>query len=229
MQRWTQTQFETLAAGATTLMADEHGVKVLLTPDDRIIKLFRRKRWLSSTLIFPYAQRFARASAELAKRGIPAVRVEAVARVRHLKRDIVVYRRLPGINLREALANGTDADRERLLTMLASTLATLHERGVYFRAAHFGNFIVRDSSGDASSLALIDVSEASFRRAPLPTAMRARNFRPMTRYPEDLAAIRAFGVERFIERYLEHAHMPGDDAARFRVALDRVHSDFGRG
>lgn len=228
MQRWTQAQFEQLAAGATTLAADEHGVKVLLTPDDRIIKLFRRKRWLSSTLVFPYARRFERASTELAKRGIPAVRVEAVARVPHLRRDVVVYRRLPGVTLRDALADARD-DHNGLLNDLAALLAGLHEHGVYFRAAHFGNILVRASDADGlGRLALIDISEARFRRGSLSPALRARNFRPLTSYDEDRAALRAFGIPRFISGYLEHACLSARDAARFREALNRVHPEFAR-
>ena len=175
MQRMTQAQFESLTHAARTLSADEHGVKVLVTPDDRVIKLFRRKRLMSSALWFPYARCFEFAARELAARGIPAVRVEQVARVPSLRRDLVVYRRLDGATLREALASNHDDNGERLLPLLASFLAMLHERGVYFRAVHFGNVLVQASEEGQPRLALIDVSESRFRRGPLsPTLPRPK-------------------------------------------------------
>lgn len=213
-----------MSAGAETLSADEHGVKVLLTADGRVIKLFRRKRWLSSTILWPYAQRFARASRGLAARGIAAAVVDMAARVPAIHRDLVVYRHLPGCSLREALASG--GNRERLLTGLAGFLATLHERGVYFRAAHFGNFLARDISGSPLQWALIDLSEARLRKAPLSPLLRARNFRPFTRYPEDLTAVQVIGVDRFVQAYLAAAKLQSNERGRFKSALHQVHPAF---
>lgn len=227
MQRLSQQEYESLARDARTLTADVHGPKVLLTPDGRIIKMFRRKRALSSALWNPYAARFARASRELSKRGIPAVMTDLVARVPHLSRDITVYRRLDGTLLRDAIAAAADPQRDRLVDLLASTLAMLHARGVYFRAAHFGNFLVQGSAADGEMrLALIDVSEARFRRGPLSASMRARNFRPLTSYAEDRAAIQAFGVERFVQAYAQAASFSRREAEQFRAALRRVHQMF---
>lgn len=226
MERLTRSQFEALVAGARTLTADEYGPKVLQTPDGRIIKLFRRKRLLSSTLWNPYALRFERAGRELALRSIPAVHSERAARVPHLQRDIVIYRRLDGVPLRDAIAAANAETHERLLDLVANVLAMLHARGVYFRAAHFGNFLVQDAGGDALRLALIDVSEAQFRRGPLPLSLRARNFRPLTSYAEDRAAIAAFGVDRFVNAYFEAASLPPRAIARLRAALRRVHPLF---
>jgi hypothetical protein len=226
MQRMTQAQFDALAAGARTLSADQHGIKVLLTPDDRIIKLFRRKRLISSALFRPYARRFERASRELASRGIPAVQVERIARVPSMHRDLVVYRLLPGATLREALTGASADMRDRLLERLAAFLATLHTRGVYFRAAHFGNMLVQPSAEGETRLALIDVSESRFRHSALAPRLRARNFRPLTSYAEDLAEIRAFGVERFVQAYVDAAGLSDGARQRFRSALRRVHPSF---
>jgi hypothetical protein len=222
MQRMTQAQFESLTHAARTLSADEYGVKVLVTPDDRVIKLFRRKRLLSSALWFPYARRFDFAARELAARGIPAVRVEQVARVPSLRRDLVVYRRLDGATLREALASNHDNNGERLLPLLASFLAMLHERGVYFRAVHFGNVLVQASEEGQPRLALIDVSESRFRRGPLSPTLRARNLRPLVKYAEDRSALQGFGLPRFVDRYLESARLSERAERRFRRGLTRV-------
>jgi hypothetical protein len=221
-KRLSRDEFERLTAGARTLSADEHGVKVLLRGDGRVIKLFRRKRLISSTLWRPYALRFARASRELAARGIPAVIVEQTARVPTIRRDIVVYRHLPGRCLREALID-SPADRDRLLEATADLLATLHERGVYFRAAHFGNILVRETDGPAPvELALIDVSETRFRRGPLPASLRARNFRPLMKYPEDRAALQSFGIARFMSRYRHRTALDAKTWAAMSVILRKI-------
>lgn len=228
MRHLSQEQFNELARGSRTLSADEHGVKVLLTPSGSVIKLFRRKRWVSSAQIVPYAHRFARASRELVARGFVAPPVEMVARVPDLRRDIVIYPHQPGETLRDALARGaTSTAHERLLAALAQLLAALHQRGVYFRAAHFGNFLANESQLGKIELTMIDLSEARFRRGSLGPKLRARNFRPLTRYPEDLAAVQAFGVERFVRAYMEAATLPERQATRFRSALRQVHSTFG--
>jgi hypothetical protein len=220
MQRMSQAEFEALTRDATTLSADEHGSKVLRTPDGRVIKLFRRKRVISSNLFWPYAKRFERASRELAARGFAAPAVERIARVPSIGRDLVVYGHMPGVTLREALAGAVD--RTPLMLALAQLLAKLHERGVYFRAAHFGNVLVQRSNTENAQLALIDLSEAQFRRGPLSASQRARNFRPLTRYHEDLAAVQAFGVERLIMAYLDAARLTPEESRRFRVALSAI-------
>ena len=170
--------------------------------DGRYLKLFRRKRLLSSALWNPYANRFERACRMLEHQSIPAVRCLQVARVPHIQRDVVVYQGLDGTTLRDAIAQGDDRRRERLVELLASTLALLHTRGVYFRAAHFGNFLVQERGAHgAMRLALIDVSEATVRGGSLSIALRARNFRPLTSYAEDLASLQEFGLPRFVEAY----------------------------
>jgi hypothetical protein len=224
MSHMTKHEYEELTRGAAVLAADDHGPKVLLRPDGYVIKLFRRKRLLSSAIFRPYAARFFRASRALQDRGFDAARVEQYARVSAIRRDVVVYRRVDGLPLRQALSQGA-AEGERLLSALADILARLHARGVYFRAAHFGNIIVRSAQG-AVQLALIDLSETRFRRRPLTLALRARNFRPMTRYPEDVDALRVFGVQRFVSQYIAMAHLDARQSSQFRLALRRIHPAF---
>jgi hypothetical protein len=225
MQRMSRAEYDDLSRGAAVLSADEHGAKVLLRGDGSVVKLFRRKRLLSSALLRPYARRFARASVELARRGIAAAVVDRCARVPSIRRDLVVYRRLEGTPLRAALAQG-GADHQRLLLALARFLARLHGRGVYFRAAHFGNILVCHTDAGDIGLALIDISETQFRSGPLSPALRARNFRPLTRYPEDLAAMCALNARRFVQAYLAEAGLDQLQRSKFLAALRGVHPAF---
>jgi hypothetical protein len=91
MQKLTAAEFAALCVGARVLSADEHGQKVLLTADNTIIKLFRRKRLISSAILRPYARRFAIASARLHDLNIPACRVTALLAIPTLRRHAVVY------------------------------------------------------------------------------------------------------------------------------------------
>jgi hypothetical protein len=102
---------------------------------------------------------------------------------------------------------------------MAGYLADLHERRVYFRAVHFGNVLVLPDGG----FGLIDVSEARFRRGPIPPRLRARNFKHMLRYPEDVAALTGYGLARFVRTYLERAALADRDRAVFLATVAREH------
>ena len=208
MERISRDEYERLTAGATVLSRDGLGDKVLMTPDGTMYKLFRRKRLVSSAAIVPYARRFERAARLLAARGIPTVEVTRVFSIGSPRRDVVVYQPLEGDVLRERL--GVAGSPGELVPRLAVFLALLHERRVYFRAIHFGNVIVRPDG----SLGLIDVSEARFRARSLSARLRARNFKHLLPYPEDVAALTAYGVDRFLEDYLA--------AASLRPAIEHV-------
>lgn len=216
--------YETLTRGAEVLSSDDHGPKVLSLADGRCLKLFRRKRLLSSATLRPYAARFAGAAARLAARGVPTVEVESLHRVPSIRRDAVVYRFLAGTPLREAVAQAGE-DNNAVVALLAQHavfLAGLHARGVYFRSIHFNNVVVLPGGG----LGLIDISEARFRPRTLSPEMRARNFRPMLSYAEDRAALEAIGVADFLAHYLRAAGLNHAGTTRFirRLAdVDRVY------
>ena len=125
--------------GARVISFDYYGDKVLELPDGRMVKLFRLKRRLSSALIWPYAKRFERGAGLLRELNIPTVEVVAGYRVKSLGRHAVVYRPLEGERLRDALKDSKKSND--LLARFSAFLAELHEKGVYFRAIHFGNVI----------------------------------------------------------------------------------------
>ena len=213
-------EFAALTADATVLSQDEHGLKVIQRPDGRIIKLFRRNRWLSSALLDPYAVRFARASLRLEQLGIQACKIESLFRVPHLHRDAVVYPRIEGVELRQALQR--PGRRDELMPSLAGFVARLHCRGVYYRGLHFANVLLRNE-GD---FALLDVSETRFFRNGLTPRYRARNFRPMIKYKEDRAAMAAYGPLRFVQEYLGESELSEARQDVFVRALRSMHDLF---
>jgi hypothetical protein len=177
--------YRELVAGGTVLEADRHGDKLIALRDGHYLKLFRRRRLLSSALMWPYARRFHANARALLARGVPTVTPERLLRIPHLRRTAVVYRPLAGETLRERLR--TAADRSALLRELGAFVADLHRRGVCFRALHFGNVIVAEDGG----FGLIDVADLALHRRPLGPRQIRRNLGHLMRYAEDWALVRA--------------------------------------
>src|SRR5262245_12182764 len=178
MKNLSPEDYELLTAQAEVLAADGYGVKVLRTPDGRIIKLFRLKRVWSSARLWPYASRFSRNTRILREKGFATVEVLETARSASLRRNIVIYRELDGQGLRDALRDEafSPAEKEKLIADLAQLLARLHDLGILFRSIHFGDVLVRPDK----SLALIDVADLHKNWFfSLSASRRLRNFRHM--------------------------------------------------
>ncbi len=212
LKKLSQAQFEELSSCAKIVASDRVGPKLLRTQDGRCVKIFRRRRRLTSGLIYPPAMRFCTAARRLARLGIPSVTVDAAYRVPTIARHVVVYRELEGITLREALRDSRR--RDTLLELLAVFFAKLHSAGVYFRAIHFANILVQENG----ELALLDISECRFCRRSLSPRLRARNWKHLLAKEEDSATIRAFGLGRFLDRYLEASGLPPGARRRFSAA-----------
>ena len=171
-----------LRAGATVIEADSFGEKVLLLVDGSMLKLFRRKRLLSSAAWYPYAERFADNASALRQRGIPVPEVIDVFRIPSIGRDAVHYHPLPGRRLRQLRREGLDPSREaRLKTAFTHLLVELHEKGVYFRSLHLGNVVCTPDG----RLGLIDIADARMSRRPLRRHQRIRNLQRLLKTAEE--------------------------------------------
>ena len=169
-------EFLEMKAGAEVLEADAHGEKVLRLSDGTMLKLFRRKRLISSAAWYPYAQRFVQNAVSLRERGIPVPEVIAAMRVPSVKRDAVHYRPLEGETLRSMIRDGLDSETEsRLKNKFTEFVIHLHALGIYFRSLHLGNVILTP----AGELGLIDFSDLRVYGRPLPGFMRRRNIQRM--------------------------------------------------
>lgn len=183
--------FMTLRANARVIEADRYGEKVLLLPDDTYLKLFRRKRLLSSAGLYPYAQRFADNLRALQHRGIPCPELVTLYRIQAMARDVVHYRPLVGTTLRHRLRAPLSLDEaNQLRHMLGAFVARLHHLGVYFRSLHLGNVVLTPDG----QLGLIDVSDMSTQQRPLGRIKRARNMKHLLRYENEAAWIHAGGL-----------------------------------
>jgi tRNA A-37 threonylcarbamoyl transferase component Bud32 len=173
-----QQRYLAMRAGAEVLESDRHGEKVLRLADGSFLKLFRRKRLLSSAAWSPYAQRFADNAVVLDRLGIRVPQVIDVMRVTSMRRDVVHYVPLEGSSLRTLARGGLDPATEiRLKAAFNDFVVLLHEKGIYFRSLHLGNVILMPDG----QMGLIDFADLRIYRKPLARWMRIRNIRRLQR------------------------------------------------
>jgi RIO-like serine/threonine protein kinase len=177
--RLAQASFDTLITGAKVLEADSHGAKVYLLADGNILKLFRRKRLLSSALLRPYSARFIANAERLEILKIATLKVLAHYKLERPGMTAVLYEPLPGRNLRQ-LMDTADFTWQHSLEPLIAMIRRLHRSGVYFRSLHLGNVIVTPEG----ELGLIDMADMSFTRGPLSRRLIKRNLEHFSRYLE---------------------------------------------
>lgn len=172
-------EYNALIIDAQVLEQDGHGAKVLKLADGDYLKLFRRKRLISSAAWYPYAERFADNARNLLKKGIPCPVVIAVYRIPSIKRDAVHYRPLEGKTLRQLILqnHAPDALREQLFAFVSR----LHEAGIYFRSLHLGNIVLTTRQ----EFGLIDIADLRTHSRPLSKFQRQRNLRHLFRDPKD--------------------------------------------
>lgn len=159
---------------------DGFGDKVMILQDGSFLKLFRRKRLISSAAIWPYAQRFADNAKKLEELGIPCPKIIQVYRIPSIERDAVHYYPLPGTTLRDLYRGDLEypADlRERFLKFVEH----IQDLGVYFRSFHLGNVVLTPEN----ELGLIDISDMRIRRTALSKSLKARNWTHIRKDSED--------------------------------------------
>ncbi|SCW54419.1 phosphotransferase [Pseudomonas sp. NFACC05-1] len=209
MQTLDHARYLSLREGAEVLEADGKGDKVLRLTDGSILKLFRRKRLLTSALWAPYAKRFADNCRTLRERGIECPEILQVYRIPSIKCDAVHYTPLPGYTLRQLLNVDTNED---LQARLGEFVARLHQNGIYFRSAHLGNVVLTPQN----TLGLIDIADLRTYRKPLRKGLRLRNFKHMLRYRQERDWL--LKDNQFLEHYMTHQHLCNE--LEVRLALN---------
>lgn len=172
-----QATFSALIEGAQLLEEDSHGPKVYRLRDGNFLKIFRRKRLLSSALWCPYSKSFCDNALRLRKLGICSPVPLAHYTLERPGLTAVHYQALPGETLRQ-LARLAGFDWQHVLPQLIELIRRLHNAGVYFRSLHLGNIVLTPEG----ELGLIDISDMRFFRRPLSRWMRQRNLGHFCRY-----------------------------------------------
>ncbi|MCX4026098.1 toluene tolerance protein [Endozoicomonas sp. SM1973] len=207
-------EFNQLTKGAAIVEQDGCGVKVLSLLDGTFLKLFRNKRFISSARIYPYARRFADNANSLKKAGIRSVTVLETYKIKLPPRSIVRYQPLSGKTVREVAIGNLDALKQNQIKKIAQFIATLHNKGVYFRSLHLGNILITTDG----SLGLIDIADMKFYNKPLSVGKRIRNFRHLMRYKNDAKLLLQNEPVSFIDSYLEANHSILSEKDQLKIA-----------
>ncbi|MCL2021243.1 MAG: toluene tolerance protein [Betaproteobacteria bacterium] len=211
--------FLALKADAEIIESDQYGEKVLRLTDGRFLKLFRRKRLITSTALYPYALRFVDNAEELARAGgggIPVPRVIEAWRIPSLKLDAVLYWPLEGNNLRTLVRQGFAAETEkRMKRLFTDFVIYLHSLGIYFRSLHLGNVILTPDG----RLGLIDFSDLCIYNRPLPVFMCRRNIQRMQKSAEERDWV---GSEAIIKAALNNSESSIWPGFLVELALQRL-------
>ncbi|MEO1889229.1 MAG: lipopolysaccharide kinase InaA family protein [Cycloclasticus sp.] len=216
MEKISHEQFEHLIKDAEVIEKDGFGLKVLDTKKGEMIKLFRRKRFFSTALFKPYAVRFADNAKKLTQLGIPTININRLLWCDSIKRHIVIYKRLEGELLRDALSQ-SNAETEELYTQFGRFMAGLHNKGVYFRSAHFKNILVLPNE----TLGLIDISDMQIKRHTLNISLRQRNFEHVLRYQEDKDLIKSH-LETFTTAYTENSQLNNNETLKIKHTIQSI-------
>jgi len=166
-----------MIAGARILEQDGFGPKVYQLRDGNMLKLFRRKRLLSSALLRPHSRRFCTNATALQGLGVPTLQPLYLYRLDDPAWTAVLYRPLPGETLSQLLRDD-ELSWIALQPELARFINRLHVSGVYFRSLHLGN-IVRTPDGQ---LGLIDIADLQNLRRPLGGRLIRRNREHFDKY-----------------------------------------------
>ena len=207
-------EYANLIADAKLLRADGFGPKVYETPDGRIVKLFRVKRWWSSAMLYPYSLRFRRNSRRLQRRGYPCVTVDDFFYCHAVRRHGIIYRKLAGRPL-DVLLSSTDVTAARVYEEYAAFIAGLHADRIYFRSLHPGNVLLLADG----RYGLIDVGDMRFPLLPLSIAQRRRNLSHLLRSVEFREALLRHRGEDFIDASLVAARLPARSNNKLRAWL----------
>jgi tRNA A-37 threonylcarbamoyl transferase component Bud32 len=218
MKKLSEDDLISMLQGATTIEEDGHGIKVASLRDGDYLKLYRRKRLLSSALWAPPSRRFADNAQRLNQLGVRAPLIMDTFEVPSRKLNGVRYQPLPGDTLRNYWRGLEPAQRAAEVTRFGNFLGRLHELGVYFRSLHLGNVLILPDR----SFALIDLSDMQISGRALAGWKRRRNLQHMLRYPEDRNWLIAQHREQLVAGYGEHCGPI--HARRLDEALRRIHT-----
>ncbi|SFP76021.1 Lipopolysaccharide kinase (Kdo/WaaP) family protein [Geopseudomonas sagittaria] len=211
MKNLNEDNLNALLQGARVIEEDGYGIKVACLANGDYLKLYRRKRLLSSALWAPPARRFAANAERLRQLDIPAPFIVETLQVPSRQLNGVRYQPLPGDTLRNHWRSLDDEQRAGEVQRFGAFLGQLHEFGVYFRSLHLGNVLTLPDD----RFGLIDLSDMQISGRPLPRWKRQRNLQHMLRYAEDSHWLTVLHRQSLLSGYAQYCGQgPADRLAR---------------
>jgi len=223
LKKITKAELDHLTEGGTVLQTGRPLFKVMLLPNKRIVKLFRRKRLISSQIWLKHASRFEKNAQELKRRGFITVEVESVFDVPEIRRQGVLYNVLEGDTLRDWLPQQNEKACQAKFEEFGAFIAKMHRKGILFRSIHLGNILVLPD-GD---LGIIDIADMSFRaKGSLTLKQRIRNFHHMDRENRDRLYLADKAGLKLIQRYLEVADLSDKANLQLTSAFKKIFAPY---
>ncbi|MGG2395577.1 toluene tolerance protein [Pseudomonas sp. SH1-B] len=189
----------TLITGALVLEKDSFGPKVYKLANGNFLKLFRRKRLVSSALLVPYSERFWRNADKLKALNIPTLTPLSIYRLEDPAVTAVCYRPLAGRTLKDIYLEQPSTFGS-YMPELIKLIRTLHRSGVYFRSLHLGNIVLTPGG----KMGLIDIADLSIQRRALSTAKAKRNLAHFSRLLKTMGIAEQFPMEALSSAVLDN-------------------------
>lgn len=191
--------------------ADDLGHRKTFHKKNEIIKIFNVRGYISSGFFNTYASRIIKNSIRLTEHEIPSIEITNELAFQYNKRlSGVSYKYIPGKTYRDL---GNKITKE-MITDLAKYISIIHKKGIYFRAMHLGNILLHNKK-----LFLIDIAKIHFYPWSLFIFTRARAFRRMIKYQDDIKHFGLINYKNLISEYMVSSKFNHFERIRFQLYL----------
>jgi hypothetical protein len=191
--------------------ADDLGHRKTFHKKNEIIKIFNVRGYISSGFFNTYASRIIKNSIRLKEHEIPSIEITNELAFQYNNRlSGVSYKYIPGKTYRDL---GNKITKE-MITDLAKYISIIHKKGIYFRAMHLGNILLHNKK-----LFLIDIAKIHFYPWSLFIFTRARAFRRMIKYQDDIKHFGLINYKNLISEYMVSSKFNHFERIRFQLYL----------
>ena len=178
---------------------------------NEIIKIFNVRGYISSGFFNTYASRIIKNSIKLKEHEISSIEITSELAFQYNNRlSGVSYRYIPGKTYRDL---GNKITKE-MITDLAKYISIIHKKGIYFRAMHLGNILLHNKK-----LFLIYIAQIHFYPWSLFIFTRARAFRRMIKYQDDIKHFGLINYKNLISEYMVSSKFNHFARIRFQLYL----------
>ena len=189
--------------------------------DNQIIKMFAlgNKKSFWRQYISPISNRFMKNARRLAELNVQTIQPCAWYRCKGYQYDVIVYPQCAGTSIYDLVEKNHDV--APVLEKLARYIAELHQRKIYFRAGHGGNYLY---TGD-EKFSLIDVDNTRF---SINLRRRAKNIVYIYQHSKEskIECFAAYPFSEFVETYFSVAKLKKKQEQKVRFWIEQYLAAF---